>query len=182
MRASRALSVTAFVVGGAMAMTGCSSAEVVEPPATTQSVAAPSPSRSAAPSGPPDPRPDVVWPLTGVDATEADAALLDRPALAIKIENSSEARPQSNIDTADVVFEEQVEYGISRLIAVFHSDVPETVGPIRSLRPMDPKIVGSFEGPLVFSGAQRRFINDAAQSGTRLLAEDVGSYGFFRTS
>ncbi|WP_062131268.1 DUF3048 domain-containing protein [Demequina aestuarii] len=182
MRATRVLSFTAAAVAGAMALAACSSADVVEPPATTQSVGASGPSRSAAPSAPPDPRPEVVWPLTGVDATDADAALLDRPALSIKIENSSDARPQSNLDAADIVFEEQVEYGISRLVAVYHSDTPETVGPIRSMRPMDKNIMGSFEGPLVFSGAQRRFINDAAASGTTLIAQDVGAYGFFRTS
>ncbi|MFW7414657.1 DUF3048 domain-containing protein [Demequina sp. SO4-18] len=181
MRVQRAVSVIALAVAGAMALAACSSAEVIEPPATTQT-ASPTPSRSAAPSPPPDPRPEIVWPLTGVDAAEADPTALDRPALAIKIENSSNARPQSNLDAADIVFEEQVEYGISRLIAVFHSDTPETVGPIRSLRPMDPKITGSFDGPLVFSGAQRRFINDAAASGMTLIAEDVGGYGFFRTS
>lgn len=182
MRAQRVASTIALAIAGAMVLAACASGEVVEPPASTQSVAAPSPTRSGAPAPPADPRPEVIWPLTGADATGADQGDLDRPALSIKIENSSDSRPQSNLDAADIVFEEQVEYGISRLVAVYHSDTPETVGPIRSMRPMDKNIIGSFEGPLVFSGAQRRFINDAAQSGTKLLAEDVGSYGFFRSS
>ena len=47
---------------------------------------------------------------------------------------------------------------------------------------MDRNIIGSLGGPLVFSGAQRRFIDQAAASGITLLAQDVGSYGFFRTN
>ncbi len=172
----------AIAVAAALTVAACGSGEVVEPPASTQSVSAPSPTRLGAPLPPDDPRPDVVWPLTGIDATDADQTELDRPALSIKIENSADSRPQTNLDAADIVFEEQVEYGVSRLVAVFHSDTPQSVGPVRSMRPMDQNIIGSFDGPLVFSGAQRRFINDAARSGIKLIAQDVGSYGFFRTA
>ncbi len=41
--------------------------------------------------------------------------------------------------------------------------------------------MGSLGGPLVFSGAQKRFIKAARDSGTVLIAQDVGSKGFFRT-
>lgn len=138
--------------------------------------------RAIAPEPPEDPRPDVVWPLTGVDATEATEDQLAVPAIAIKVENSRNARPQTNLDRADIVFEQYVEGGISRLVAVYHSDIPDEVGPIRSMRPMDKNIVGSLSGPLVFSGAQRRFITDAQNSGQRLIAQDIGSPGFFRST
>ena len=92
--------------------------------------------------------------------------VLKQPAISVKIENTEQARPQTNLEFADVVFEENVEYGISRLIAVYQSDYPKEVGPIRSMRPMDKNIIGQFGGPLVFSGAQRRFINAAAASGS----------------
>lgn len=181
MRTQRLASVSALAAV-AVVLTACSSSPDVESdPATTMSIE-PTATRSAAPPPPEDPVPDVVWPLTGVDATDADQELLDRPALSIKIENSSDARPQSNLQYADIVFEEQVEYGISRLVAIFHSDVPDTVGPIRSMRPMDRNIMGSMDGPLIFSGAQRGFINAAASSGQELIAQDTGGYGFFRTS
>lgn len=124
----------------------------------------------------------MAWPLTGLDATTASAADLAHPALSIKIENSAAAKPQTNLQYADVVFEEYVEAGISRLIAIYQSDYPKEVGPIRSMRPMDRNIMGSFKGPLIFSGAQRRFINTAAASGQKLIAQDVGSPGFFRTT
>lgn len=182
MKSQRLASVSALAAAVAVALTACaSSPEVESGPATTASIE-PSAERSAAPAPPDDPRPDVIWPLTGLDAEGADQAELDRPALSIKIENTQDARPQKNLEHADIVFEEQVEYGISRLVAVFHSQAPETVGPIRSMRPMDKNIMGSLEGPLVFSGAQRGFINDAASSGQALIAEDTGGYGFFRVS
>lgn len=162
-----------------LVVAGCAS----DAPDSTATVSAtPSPSRTTAPTPPSNPRPDVIWPLTGEDATEADREDLALPAVSVKIENSTQARPQSNLAQADIVFEEYVEYGISRLIAVYHSTVPDSVGPIRSLRPMDQNIIGSLEGPLVFSGAQGRFINSARSSGLTLIAQDTGATGFFRTT
>ena len=164
----------------ALLMAACAPETIVEPN-TTVTASPDAVERTTAPTPPPDPRPAVIWPLTGLDATAASDADLNRPALSVKIENTTAARPQSNLEFADVVFEEMVEYGISRLVAIYQSDYPETVGPIRSMRPMDRNIVGSFRGPLIFSGAQRRFINQAAASGITLIAQDVGSGGFFRT-
>ena len=75
-------------------------------------------------------------PLTGLIVT--DAAVLKRPALAIKVDNIDStgcetARPQIGIAHADIVYEILVE-GITRFMAVFQSDIPETVGPVRSAR------------------------------------------------
>src|SRR5438552_268688 len=50
-----------------------------------------------------------VFPLTGLPAT--DPARMNRPALVVKIENVPEARPQSGIEYADLVYEEVVEAG-----------------------------------------------------------------------
>ena len=171
----------ALSVASALALGACAPADIVQPNTTVQA-SAPPVERQAAPTPPPDPRPAVTFPLTGLDATQASETVLKQPAISVKIENTEQARPQTNLEFADVVFEENVEYGISRLIAVYQSDYPKEVGPIRSMRPMDKNIIGQFGGPLVFSGAQRRFINAAAASGTNLIAQDVGSYGFFRTS
>jgi hypothetical protein len=176
----RAVPALAAAVASVLLLAACAP-QVIQPPATTATLQ-PSDARALAPSPPPDPRPDIIWPLSGVEAADVSADDLNRPAIAVKIENTSAARPQTNLEHADVVYEEYVEYGISRLIAVYHSDFPDTVGPIRSLRPMDKNIVGSYEGPLVFSGAQSRFIDDAARSGQKLLAQDTGASGFFRVN
>ena len=176
----RSATAVTFAVAAALVISACAPADIVEPNTTVQA-SAPPVERAAAPTPPPDPKPAVTWPLTGLDATGATAAALARPAISVKIENTKQARPQTNLEHADVVFEENVEYGISRLIAVFQSDYPKEVGPIRSMRPMDRNIMGSLGGPLVFSGAQKRFIKAARDSGTVLIAQDVGSKGFFRT-
>ncbi|WP_084077355.1 DUF3048 domain-containing protein [Demequina sp. NBRC 110057] len=182
MRTTRALSLSALAVVTSLVAAACSSPEVEQAPAVTQT-ASPTPvERTTVPKAPDDGIPDVVWPLTGLDATKADEADLGRAALSIKIENSADARPQQNVQNADIVFEEYVESGISRLLAVYQSDIPETLGPVRSMRPMDKNIMGSMEGPLIFSGAQGRFISATVNSGQEVIAQDTGDYGFYRTS
>ena len=89
-------------------------------------------------------------PLTGLP--DPDGVANGRSSVAVKIENTPEARPQSGLDVADIVYEEQVEGGITRFWAVFNSNVPENIGPIRSVRSMDPGIVSGFGGVVAYSG------------------------------
>lgn len=90
------------------------------------------------------------------DETEAPAA---GPVLAVKIDNVRPARPQTGIDKADVVYAEQVEGGLSRLMAVFATRLPESVGPVRSARESDLELLRQFDDPvLAFSGAQSRLL------------------------
>ncbi|MDR2379003.1 MAG: DUF3048 domain-containing protein [Bifidobacteriaceae bacterium] len=118
-----------------------------------------------------------VWPLTGLPGE-----VVERPALAVKVENSAAARPQSGLEQADIVWEEMVEGGESRFIAVFNSQVPEAVGPVRSVRPMDGPILGATGGLLAFSGGQSRFVEQAKAAGLQVLTEDSGGAGFFRST
>lgn len=90
-------------------------------------------------------------PLTGLVVPGDDAAAvarLDRPALVAKIDNAPQAMPQIGIDRADVVIELKVE-GISRYMAVVHSQDVEELGPIRSARTSDPDLLAMFVKPLV---------------------------------
>jgi len=127
------------------------------------------------PAPAPEPVRELLWPLTAIPGP-----IVERPALAVKIENSPQARPQAGLNQADVVWEEVVEGGISRFVAVFHSQLPESVGPIRSVRPMDGPIAGPTGGLLVFSGGQSRFISIATEAGLQVLGHDQGADGFFR--
>lgn len=164
----------------AIVMAACAPAPIT--PATVTFTPDPVVTREPAPSPPDDPIPAVVWPLTGLDAEGVAEADLARMAIAIKIPNDpSHSRPQKNLEYADIVFEEYVEAGIPRLIGIFQSTHPEEVGPVRSMREMDPNIVGSFGGPLVFSGANPYVLKYARNTGQLLIAQDVGSKGFFRT-
>ena len=95
--------------------------------------------------------PQAVWPLTGLPAAAEDP--IDRPAIAVKVSNSSDARPQVGLDLADVVVEERVE-GITRFIAVFHSTAAAPVGPIRSARDSDLELLSALGRPVfVWGGA-----------------------------
>lgn len=96
------------------------------------------------------PPPPPICPLTGEEA--AGGKLPHRPALAIKIENHPDARPQAALNQADVVYEEPVEGGYTRFIAVFHCEGSDRVGPVRSGRMTDPDVLRQF-GPAVFGYA-----------------------------
>lgn len=99
------------------------------------------------------PAPEVM-PLTGLPIEDATAAV--RPALVVKIDNHPRARPQSGLNTADIVYEENVEQ-LTRFAAVFHSAVPKEVGPIRSGRTQDISILTPYINPLfVWSGGNAK--------------------------
>ncbi len=108
--------------------------------------------------------PDVKYvsaPLTGMRYVEgsAEALALASPSVACKIDNSYDARPQQGLNSTDVVFDEMVEGGLTRLVAIWHSTKPDAIGPVRSIRPMDPDIISPFGGIVCYSGGQQAFVN-----------------------
>ncbi|MFE0675764.1 DUF3048 domain-containing protein [Streptomyces sp. NPDC058867] len=101
------------------------------------------------------------------------------PVLAVKIDNVRQARPQTGIDAADIVYVEPVEGGLSRLMAVFATELPEAVGPVRSARESDLELLRQFEEPkLAFSGAQRKLLPliDRAPVDAQPPGETSGAY------
>ena len=147
-------------------------------PPETPEPATPSPSQppdAASPTQPSDAE-RARSPLTG---EAVDAAALERPVLLAKIENSPQARPQSGLDAADVVYEELVEGGVTRFLAVFHSQLPEIAGPIRSARPIDTQLMDAYEGAgFAYSGARAEVREMLADVSAVLVTE--GGPGFFR--
>lgn len=131
-------------------------------------VGAPEPAPVSTSAAPP-PAPEPAFTSTYVAPEDFDLAPLTgeriavgglaSPSLAAKIDNHPLARPQLGIDRADIVFEELVEGGLTRYVAVWHSDVPAEIGPIRSIRPMDPDIVSPLRGIIAYSGGQQRFVD-----------------------
>ena len=89
-------------------------------------------------------------PLTGLP--DPGGASHSRPVLSVKVENTSFARPQAGIEQADVLYEEVVEGGITRFVAMFNSEVPPVIGPVRSVRAEDPDIVWPVGGIFAYSG------------------------------
>ncbi|MDT0433117.1 MULTISPECIES: DUF3048 domain-containing protein [unclassified Streptomyces] len=103
--------------------------------------------------------------------------------LAVKIDNVRAARPQTGLRAADVVYAEQVEGGLSRLMAVFATKLPKVVGPVRSARESDLELLRQYDRPtLAFSGAQHKLLPLIGQA--RLRPEQPGNVegAFFRNS
>ena len=100
----------------------------------------------------------------------------DGEILVVKIDDTTAARPQIGIDRADVVYIEQVEGGLTRLAAVFSSEIPTLIGPIRSARISDIEILAQY-GRVVFaySGAQSKLLPVIA-------AANLNDYGAQRQS
>jgi len=95
---------------------------------------------TTSPSGP-------VCPLTGLPAPGGQVP--QRPALAVKIDDYPQARPQSGLAQADIVFDEPVEGLITRFAAVFQCQSPTLVGPIRSARAVDLQILDQLSRPIL---------------------------------
>ena len=133
--------------------------------------AAPEPER-------PEPEPPPVCQLTGEDPRKN--VDLNRPAIALKIENSPEARPQSGLDQADVVFEEIVEGGITRFMAIYHCRDAAEAGPVRSGRFDDPRIAKPFTNILAFSGVNAPVAQEIKKQKFISIDEDDGGGGLAR--
>lgn len=130
-----ALSVLVLLAGG------CTKSE-------PEVVAAPPPA-SPSPSPTPSPAPPPVAALTGIELPDP----VERPVLAVKIDNAPAALPPDGIEDADIVFEEEVEGGLTRFLALYHSANPEEVGPVRSGRESDADLLPQFQPVLGLSGA-----------------------------
>lgn len=92
--------------------------------------------------------------LTGVQVS--DEALTKRPVTAIMLENSPDARPQSGLKDAGVVFEAVAEGGITRFIALYQEARPGLVGPVRSVRPYYVEWAAGFDPAVAHIGGSAR--------------------------
>jgi hypothetical protein len=112
-------------------------------------------------------------PLTGL--TDTTGVSLTRPALNVKIENTPDALPQWGVDQADAVYEEIVNGGITRLLAVFNSHAPAKVGPVRSVRPTDTQIVWPLGGIFAYSGGAAYAVASISTVPSLKLVDESGA-------
>ncbi|MCF8529014.1 MAG: DUF3048 domain-containing protein [Aquiluna sp.] len=173
MQTASKLSLLALIAS--LSLAGCSAAEtsapeVTQTPTSTQTV---------------EPEPEPVYlaaPLTGVEYLEGTNPSLELPAISAKIDNTYNGRPQVALNDADVVYVTRVEAGLTRLLAVWQSRVPEAIGPVRSVRPVDAAIVDPYNGVFVYSGGQVPFKSAAKATGLVMSDEDTeqGNDTYFR--
>jgi hypothetical protein len=159
---ARARTAGLVAVVALVAVTAACSKDEKKPPApVTTTTATPSSTTTTTVAGP--------VPLTG------------GPVLAVKIDNTSPARPRIGVDKADVVYVEPVEGGLTRLLAVFSRTQPKEVGPVRSGRESDVDLVANYgKVALAFSGSSSytaRILDKGAQVN---LSFDRSSVGYRR--
>ncbi len=123
---------------------------------------------------------DSTWPMTGLPVSGDDSAAQDHPVLVAKMDNTASSAPQIGLSKADLVVEELVEGGLTRLAAFYYSQVPGDVGPVRSMRASDIGIVSPVDASVVTSGAAGKTIARIKGAGIPFFQE--GATGFHRDS
>ncbi len=117
-------------------------------------------------------------PLTGVPTKNRG----NHPALAVKIDNVDPARPQTGLERADLVYEEMVEGNLTRLIAVYHSDIPQVVGPVRSVRTSDIDVLAQMNRPLLAASGANSGVLRAVASADVVNVNALASPGAYYRS
>ena len=116
-----------------------------------------------------------ISPLTGVAMPQGRP---DNPVFIVKIENTFGGEPQIGLDKADMVVEELVEGGLTRLAAFFYSDLPTKVGHVRSMRTTDIGLAAPVGGQVIASGGANKTYSEVKKAGTTIFSEDHGAPGF----
>jgi hypothetical protein len=119
------------------------------------------------------------WPLTGLPSGGKDTAKT-YPVLVTKIDNTKFSEPQAGLSKADLVVEELVEGGLTRLAAFYYSRLPDRVGPVRSMRASDIGIVSPAGASVITSGAAAVTISRIRAAGIKFFEE--GADGLSRDS
>ena len=160
--------VTTALVAGTLAVTaigGCSSdAKPKAAPVTT-------------PATPPAvPTVAAINPLTGVAGSPTG------PVIAVKMDDTAGGRPSKGLEKADVIYIEEVEGGLSRMVAVFASAKP-SVRAVRSIRASDMELLGQYGRIIVVaSGGKLSSLKVLDRSTLHSTINDRGQVGFVRDS
>lgn len=120
----------------------------------------------------------VVSPLTGI--VLKDPSLAKRPVTAIMIENSPDARPQSGLSEADIIYEAIAEGGVTRFMAVYQESQPQYIGPIRSARPYYIDYALPLEASFGHVGGSPEALRDIKDLGVRDIDQFFNDSGYWR--
>ena len=126
------------------------------------------------PGGIPDKVEGRVSPLTGLPQENPP----ENPPFLTKIENTSEGEPQTGLNKADLVIEELVEGGYTRLAAIFYSSLPTKVGHVRSTRTTDIGLAKPVGATIVASGGAPKALDVIKAANVDIFTYDAGDPGF----
>ncbi len=162
----------------ALALTACSGS--AGPTSAAASAATPTVIPSDAASVSPSPSDSVGIP-DGASPLSGRAGGAGKPVLVVKYDNTPNAQPHSGLKSADIVYVEEVEFGLTRIAAVFSSVLPRAVGPVRSARISDIDLVAQFGRPaFAYSGAQHKMRPVLAKASLYDVSGDRGPSGYYR--
>lgn len=190
MRTSRWRRMGAAVVAAGLVLSACGGDDAAPAPITTATLSSssissstttsttvsqtPTPTPSTTEEPPPPPPPPAIDALTGGPQSS-------NLVIAAKIDNTNFGGSQYGTAAADVVYVQMVEGGLTRLLAVFHTSIPDEVGPIRSIRSTDPDVLKAYGSPaLAFSGGGGG-LADLNSSTVINASQDSGTGGYWRS-
>lgn len=129
---------------------------------------------------PPKPKPVYYSQLDGVQvAAESD---LTKPVTAVIIENSPDARPQSGIKDAEVVYEAIAEGGITRFAVLYQQNSPSIVGPVRSLRPYFLDWAAPYQASIAHVGGSTKALKEVRNGNYRDIDQFFNSGSYWRAT
>lgn len=120
--------------------------------------------------------PKVTTVASNLSGLQVDASINSRPVTGAMIENSTDARPQSGLNQADVVFEAIAEGGITRFLALFQDNTPDYIGPVRSARPYYVQWCMSFDCALAHAGGSPEALQNITAWGTKDLNHNASAF------
>lgn len=122
----------------------------------------------------------ILSPLTGTEVASAEVA--SRPITGLMIENSPDARPQSGLTDAGIVYEAIAEGGITRFLAIFQESKPNYIGPVRSARPYYLDFILPYDAGYGHAGGSPQALSDIKTLGVKDLDEFANGNSYMRVN
>ncbi|MEO2508388.1 DUF3048 domain-containing protein [Clostridium paraputrificum] len=116
------------------------------------------------------------FPYTG---EECDQTSINNTPFMVMVENSPAARPQSGLSQADIIYETSAEGGIPRFMALFHSQSPSTIGPVRSVRPYYITLSRENSLPFAHCGGSLDALNEIKQDNSIMSINEISKEHYF---
>lgn len=173
---------------GALGVAGASLVGCTSTPAETSAAPAPSQTPTPTPTTEATPR----WPLNGKVLKNPEKAA--HIAVAVKVPDSEGEHPQLGLDKADIVYVEldgypaQVGVSGTRLVPIFHSEFPEAVNPVRSIRPVDIPMLSPINPVIGNTGAfkwvmdyAKEFSDYLVPTKTYMAMKGTGAYSILQS-
>lgn len=129
---------------------------------------------------PPKPKPTYYGRLTG-EKVKTEAAETS-PVTAIMIENSPDARPQSGLKDAGIVYEAIAEGGITRFLTLHQHDKPKLIGPVRSLRMYYVDWLAPYQASVAHVGGSAAALKEVRQKSYRDIDQFFNAGSYWRAS